>query len=59
MATNEEAAYILQLQEMNQQLRERLRVAEEALAYIAQNTTDGWSGCLVDELLTKIREVKR
>ncbi len=31
MATHEEASYILQLQETNQQLREKLRIAEEAL----------------------------
>jgi transposase-like protein len=60
MATNEEAAYILQLQETNQQLREKLRVAEECLVEYESREIDSGNprGGIAAVALREIREVK-
>lgn len=59
MATNEEAAYILQLQETIQQLREKLRVAEDELLRVKEICLREVGVGIVNEVvLAKIREVK-
>ena len=56
MATNEEAAYILQLQETIQQLREKLRVAEDELLRVKEICLRECGVGIVNEVvLAKIR----